>query len=503
MSMLSPGAAGAVPSRKWTGAAGLLFLAMGVGAVVYEVNIMLAVGAAVALGMLLVMFARPNATTLMVIFAMYANLAVVAIRYHHVPQLVGVCFFLLLGIPLLNYVVIRREPLLANPVLLVMLTYFVVMLASAVLSKDARQSTGRIASYVLEGVVLYFLILNTVRTPGALRKAVWALVLAGCLMGSFSLYQEATRSYDKTFGGLAQIETEEIGTGQTDFGGKAVLRPRLAGPIGETNRYAQIMLVLLPLAALCALSERSLVLRVLGAAACVPILGGILLTFSRGAALSVLLLLLVMVFLKYIKIRYALAGLLALVLVMAVAEPSYVHRISTLAGLSSGSITSADTSIRGRAAENLAAAQIFLENPFLGAGAGQAHLYIAHYANETGLKMIEGTRRGHNMYLEELADTGIVGFAFFVSIVALTIRRLMLARRRWILRRPDYAHTATGLLLAIVAYLSSAMFLQLAYVRYYWLLLALAGVGIRVFDEDFESGSLAPGIAAHESGASE
>ena len=179
---------------------------------------------------------------------------------------------------------------------------------------------------------------------------------------------------------------------------------------------------MLPLAALCALTERSLALRVLGAAACVPILGGILLTFSRGAALSVLLLLLVMVFLKYIKIRYALAGLLALVLVMAVAEPSYVHRISTLAGLSSGSITSADTSIRGRAAENLAAAQIFLENPFLGAGAGQAHLYIAHYANETGLKMIEGTRRGHNMYLEELADTGIVGFAFFVSIVALTIQ---------------------------------------------------------------------------------
>src|SRR5204862_307136 len=80
-------------------------------------------------------------------------------------------------------------------------------------------------------------------------------------MGSFSLYQEATRSYDKTFGGLAQIETEEIGTGQTDFGGKAVLRPRLAGPIGETNRYAQIMLVLLPLAALCALTERSLALR--------------------------------------------------------------------------------------------------------------------------------------------------------------------------------------------------------------------------------------------------
>jgi len=102
MSMLSPGAAGAVPSRKWTGAAGLLFLAMGVGAVVYEVNIMLAVGAAVALGMLLVMFARPNATTLMVIFAMYANLAVVAIRYHNVPQLVAGCFFLLLVIPLLT-----------------------------------------------------------------------------------------------------------------------------------------------------------------------------------------------------------------------------------------------------------------------------------------------------------------------------------------------------------------------------------------------------------------
>ena len=85
------------------------------------------------------------------------------------------------------------------------------------------------------------------------------------------------------------------------------------------------------------------------------------------------------------------------------------------------------------------------------------------------------------MYLEELGDTGIIGFTGFMSIVLFTMYQLWQVRRRWAQSRPDIAYTAAGLLLAITAYLASAAFLHLSYIRYYWLLLALAGAAIHIF----------------------
>jgi O-antigen ligase len=100
------------------------------------------------------------------------------------------------------------------------------------------------------------------------------------------------------------------------------------------------------------------------------------------------------------------------------------------------------------------------------------------------------------MYLEELADTGILGFTILMSIVLFTMYQLVKVRRRWARSRPDIAHTVSGLLLAIIAYLSTAVFLHLSYVRYFWLLLALAGAVVYIF-------SAAPVLEAGASGTDE
>lgn len=447
-------------------------------------NIALVLGGMILLGMLALMFVRPETTTVIVLFVLYANLTVVAVRSYNVPELLAASFFMLLGLPLLNYVMIRRQGIIINHIFFLMLVYLGVILVSAVASRDAGDSTDRILSYLIEGLVLYFLIINTVRTPDLLRKGVWALILAGCLMGGISLYQELTGDYDNDFGGLAKVKASEIDTGEVDSLGNDVTRRRLAGPIGSKNRYGQVMVVLLPLALFRIWAERSRRLRILAAAACVPIISGALLTFSRGAGLSVVITLLVMVILRIIKLWHFLVIAVAASLVVLVAIPDYVHRISTVtdvAGLASGGTAGIGTSVLGRATENLGALNIFVDYPVLGVGPGQTNLYMTAYANKLGLKMLEGTRRAHSMYLEELSDTGIVGFTVFLSIVLFTMYQLAKARRRWTPSRPDIAYTATGFLLAIIAYLVSAFFLHLSYIRYYWLLLALAGAAIQIF----------------------
>ena len=110
-----------------------------------------------------------------------------------------------------------------------------------------------------------------------------------------------------------------------DLGGK-VIRPRLAGPIGEQNRYAQLLVVLVPLALFRFWGERRLVLRVLAGVCTLLIVSGILLTFSSGAAVALAGLFLTMTVLRYIRVRQLLlvgvttAVLIGVILLVAIAS---------------------------------------------------------------------------------------------------------------------------------------------------------------------------------------
>ena len=83
------------------------------------------------------------------------------------------------------------------------------------------------------------------------------------------------------------------------------------------------------------------------------------------------------------------------------------------------------------------------------------------------------------MYFEELADTGLIGFSFFMAIAVTSVRTLVWVRRRWAQKFPDLVYVATGFLLALVVYLADGIFEQLAFERYYWLLLALSSVAVQ------------------------
>jgi len=459
-----------------------------------QFNLSWVLGGIILLGILALTFAKPETATLVVFFVLYANLSVVAVRSYGVPDLLATAFFALLGLPLLNYLIIRRQKLVINRVFFLMLGYLVLLLVSALYSEYVARSTDRLLSYGLEGLALYFLVINTVKTAPLLRKAIWVIILAGAMLGSLSLYQGLTGSYDNSFGGLAQAKKATIDTGRVDTLGTAIETQRLAGTLGSKNRYAQVMVVLLPLAIMRVWIERSRMLRILGAAACIPILAGALLTYSRGAGIAVIITLLAMVFLRIVKLRHALVIALVGCLFVLVAIPDYAYRISTVSDVedvATGNASQAGGSIQSRATVNRAALLIFLDHPILGVGPGQTRHYTGEYGNEGGFRAIGDNRRAHNMYLEELADTGVVGFVGFMSIVLLTMHQLVQVRRHWARTRPDIAYTAASLLLAIIAYLATAAFLHLSYVRYYWFLLALACAAIEIFSarmpEEMES----------------
>ena len=440
-------------------------------------------GAALIIGLL----ARPRVATLLFMTALYLNLPVIASTLYGVPPLLAAGFVSLLGIPFAGYL-LRGSAIRTPPAFTLMIGLLGTALLSALQSRDPSLGIDWIGVYAGEGLLLVFLTVNVVRTRRTVTRTMWALVLAGGFLGGLSLFQDATNSFDTDFGGLAQITGEGF-TVDADPLGEAVRQQRLSGPIGEQNRYAQTLLVLLPLAVALMRIERRRAMQALAGVAGGLILVGTLLTFSRGAAIAVAGMIVIGLLLRFLSLKRVIAIAVIVLAGSVVLAPAYFNRVATLANLvdvvSDGG-AEADGALTGRAALNLAAWRTFVEHPVVGVGPNVfAERFSARYASDTGIRHFGSASSfpAHNLYLGIAADLGLLGLSMFFGIVVVTAVGLW-RHRRENAADPVPAIIATGWLLALSGYLISGMFLHLAYERYYWVLVALASATVLVLRED-------------------
>jgi putative inorganic carbon (hco3(-)) transporter len=421
--------------------------------------------------------ARPESAVPLALFVIYSNAAVVAVRFHGVPAIAAALAPAPLAIPLFYNIVLRRRPIVVTPVLPWIVAYIGWQLICALFSRDPDTSLDGVKGNVLEGLLMYVLVTNVVRTPQVLRMAVWALVAAGAFMGSVSVYQQATRSFDSDFGGFGQVSG---GRGfKVAHGHGVVQQRRLSGPIGEKNRYAQVMLMLIPLALSRFWTERTRPLRLLALGAAVFCGMGCALTFSRSGALAFVLMLVVGLGLRFIS-RRQIVTLAAGGLLLLLAVPQYRTRLATIPtamgifGSSSAGQEEPDGAIRGRATEMLAAGRIAVHHPIFGVGPDLSGTYTREFGRVGGLRALEGDRESHCMYLEIPAETGFPGLLLFSGMLTTSIYTLLRARQLTIGSNRELEQTVSGFLLALTGYLVMGVFLHMSYIRYFWLMLAMA-----------------------------
>lgn len=439
----------------------------------------------------LAVFRWPDISTLIVVFILYTNAAVVAVRFHDLPYFLGALFPSLLIFPLIYHLVIKHRKFKINLEFVLIMVFSVIQLFAAIFSEHLKLVISELITFITEGVLIYLLIINVVRTKQELRRVVWVLLIAGAFMGGLSLFQQATGSFENNYGGFAQVGDTGFGTGVETLQGEAE-QPRLSGPIGEKNRYAQIMLMLVPLGFFRYWSEESKLLRLVAVVFTGLILIGTVLSFSRGAAVGFVLMLVIIVFMRYIKF-YQLAMLLLGTAMVLIIFPQYGKRLASLGELSSFvstgdvyAVSSADGAIRGRLTEMLAAGLVFADHPITGVGPGMFKYYSQEYGRKIGLKAVTGTKEAHTLYLEVAAETGIFGFICFVMILFIPVRNLARARSYWLNKSPELANLATGFLLALLSYMTTGIFLHLSYIRYFWFMLALCGAASQILGESVE-----------------
>ena len=273
----------------------VLSIAAGIGFMAAHQIVLVFVAVLVSIFALFVV-SQPNFATLAVVFILYTNAAGIAVKFHHLPFVLGASFPLLLVVPLIYYLYFRRQAFVITPVMLLLVLFFLIQILGTIFTdKGVTLALPELMTFIIEGIVLYFLVTNVIRTPEMLRRAIWMLLLAGLFMGGLSFYQQVTHTFTNNYGGFAQNDNQGLAVDVTALPNDSALH-RMAGPVGEKNRYAQIMLMLVPLGMFRFWGERSRWLKLLAALCATFALIGSALTFSRGGAVGLMLMLAILYF---------------------------------------------------------------------------------------------------------------------------------------------------------------------------------------------------------------
>jgi O-antigen ligase len=472
---------------RWVAPAGVGFatlVALALSVVIGAVPVIAAVVIVIA-GIQLVR--SPDNAVWIVGAILYSNAAVIGARFHGIPFAIAAAFPLLLCLPIARDLLLRGLQPVISPALPFVLAFLVVQIVGALFSVAPERSLEGAKDLMLEGLLLFVLFTNAIRTPEVLRRLIWAVTSTAAGLGALVAYQQLTGSYSTDFGGFAQLDADGLGFYTDSFRGEGANRQkRIGGPIGEPNRWAQIMLVLVPIALFQARACSRRLHKIVASGVCILILVGGSLGFSRGGAVGLGLTVLLMTLMGYVRGRHIAAAAAGL-LVVALLVPQYAVRLSSLGNVlnlasstTGPGLDNADSGTRGRITEMVAAGLVFADHPIVGVGPRMFREHYVEYARIAGGRARGVPRQAHNLGLDIAAENGVLGLIAFGGVIFVTLRELLVARRRLRGRQPELENLVMGVFFAMVTYLATSVFLHASYIRYAWFLIAVAAATSQV-----------------------
>lgn len=413
--------------------------------------------------LLVLSIARPEFGLAVLVFVVYTNLSdilIVRFGFPSVTQpLVAVAVASVFARLILFQEQIRGW---AQPFVLLGI-YTTLGYISIFYADDVALASSALA-YYSKNAIIGLLLVIVIQKPESLRWAVWALLLAGILMGTISVFQVFTSTYTNTYWGFGRVIHLNDGY-------------RIIGSIGDANYYAQIMVVLLPLAVERFLHHKSLILRILAAWAFAVSALTILYTYSRGGFLALVVVGFVFFIRQPVRPWAAAFFIISVALIIFQFLPEqYTSRISSLFTFIPGNNNTTgavDASLQGRSAANMVALYMFLDNPIFGVGVGNFNVKFDYYARQHGLG--HETTGAHNLYLETAAERGLLGFLSFAAIIYSTFKVLQKTRIMSLNGNlGELARICDSVSIGLIGYLVTSIFLHGAYIRYLWILLGIA-----------------------------
>lgn len=459
-------------SRSW-----LQVLYAIVGLAVGVISGMLVVGVPDALKLFVIVvgvfafavsLARVDWGLLVLIFISYTRLSDVAVQYHGAPSVAKSFVLLLLLAIIARWIVFGDRPEGWQKPTLLMAGYGIVGFASILYAADPTRTQDAAVGFVKDALIVVIIAILLRRAP-QFRYVVYTLLAAGIFLGTLSVIQYATGGFDNNYWGFAQAPVMHI-VGDTNSS-------RTSGPFGNPNDYSQIMLVLLPLALDRFWNEKSRWLRILTGYAAMVILLAVVLTFSRSGFVSLVVVGGLIVLYYRPKLTAIFLVLLVGLLMLQFVPAEYLDRMQTLTLFKPGANYNpvGEVSLRGRTSEMLVGWMMFRDHPILGVGVENYPVHYQEYSRRVGLDPRTEQRSPHNLYVEILAERGLLGFGFFALILWMAYRSLMAARRDFMrMENQSYLGLVTAYSIGMFSYFTGSMFMHSAYPRFMWLLIGIA-----------------------------
>ncbi|MGE5248935.1 MAG: O-antigen ligase family protein [Bacteroidota bacterium] len=463
-----------------------LYLAAGIGLAAIGVMVAVNPNARVSLyvlaGVLGVLLAvaiilKPVLGANVLIIAIFTNISDLLTKQGG-PSVIKPLAILVAGAILVHYATTRQLPAgrsKTSTIELFIFLYFIIMAASYLVARDKDVASAAILDFAKDIVIIYS-IQFALRESGEWKQAVWVIMGVTAALCTLELYQSLTGNYSQMFFGLASTRQDQV-VGQSTAS-------RLGGPINAPNMWGQVLVAVVPFALYRVFYDKSKLAKLVALLFLGLMLFVIFNTYSRGAYLALGIVLFLIVLDLRVNPMLAIGAVAIMVIAILVLPGEYTARFETLTSLSPTAENGIyqDSSIRGRSSEMLTGLAMFEQHPLLGLGAANYKPSYQQYAQLIGIETRAEPRDAHSLYIQVLAETGILGFVAFMGLMISLLGALSAARKD-VKDNPAFASWLpwlTASRLSIVAYLTTSIFLHNAYIRYFWILAAMAITAIQL-----------------------
>jgi O-antigen ligase len=344
----------------------------------------------------------------------------------------------------------------SHPALTGSLAFFITWTAiSGLWAEDPSETWATTARFGLN-IALVPIVFTAIRKPHHLRWVAGGITIGAALAASYGIIVAPN---------LSGATTSVTAAGDLN---------RVAGTVGDPNLLASVLVVGLVMSmSLCLDRGRSSPARIVTGVVALLCLVAVFATVSRGGIVALTAALLASVVLAGPRRGRMALGVVSMVIAAliyfaAFASDSQVDRLTSSDG---GTGRTDIWRIGWRMVER---------NPVHGVGAGNFSVSSIHYlliepgAIERDEFIVDVPKVAHNMYLERLAENGIVGLAFFLSVLLIGLGTAVRAAQAFDRANEDgLSLIARAVAVGLISTFAADFFLSAELSKLLWLLIGL------------------------------
>ncbi|MBR4110881.1 MAG: O-antigen ligase family protein [Clostridia bacterium] len=330
------------------------------------------------------------------------------------------------------------------------IVFVLIYLFSGIVSLDMMSSI-KISMLVISFMMFYFVIVNSITTKKQLKVILNIFVIIGALVSLFGIYQYI---FAGSFASSSFVDKEMFED----------IKTRVNGTFDNPNVLGEYLLFVIPIAASLFFAEKGWIKKIfyMGfGGVCIICLA---LTYSRGCYLGILLAL--AVFLLLINLKWIIAFILGIIAAPAFLPQSIINRFSSIGNM-------ADSSTSYRVSIWKGAIDMIKDYWYRPIGQGTtAFNSIYPLYSYSGV----GAQHSHNLFLQLLIETGIVGIISFLGIIYKFFQTVLCGLKK--AKEAFYKYCFIGFASGMIGFLLQSIFDNTWYnnkiILIFWIFVALS-----------------------------